>query len=179
MSEPKLPTRSEALSLLAKAGCSRSVIEHCKTVSKFAVKVGREFDKEGVKVNVQLVEVGALLHDIGRSKTHTVDHALVGAQIAQSLGLPNAVVKIIERHAGGGIPKEEAKQLGWPIKDYLPETREEKIVCYADKRVERLRTVPIGHTLRTYAASLSKNHPALVRIKKLHEEIMNTVGNLE
>lgn len=179
MSEPKLPTRSEALNFLAEAGCSRSVIEHCETVSKFAVKVSREFEKKGFKVNVQLVEIGALLHDIGRSKTHTVDHALVGAQVAQSLGLPDAVVKIIERHAGGGIPKEEAKQLGWPVKDYIPETLEEKIVCYADKRVEGLRTVPIERTLRMYAVSLDKNRPTIVGIKRLHEEIVNTVGNLE
>jgi len=179
VSEPKLPSRSEALNYLAKSGCSRSVIEHCKIVSKFAVKVGRAFEKKGVKVDLQLIEVGALIHDIGRSKTHTVDHALVGAQIARSFGLPNSIVKIIERHAGGGIPKEEAKLLGWPMRDYLPETLEEKIVCYADKRVEGLRTLPIERTLRTYAASLGQNHPALVRIKKLHEQIVNKVGNLQ
>lgn len=176
MSE-RLPTCREALNLLVKAGCSKSVIQHCKTVSTFATKIARAYQKRGYKVDVQLVRVGGLIHDIGRSKTHTVDHALVGGEIARSLGLPNSVPLIIERHAGGGIPKEEARQLGWPVRDYLPQTLEEKIVCYADKRVEGLRTVPIEQTIKAYAASLGKKHPAIKRIRQLHREISTVVGN--
>jgi uncharacterized protein len=177
VSEHKLPTRAEALDFLAKAGCSQGVIEHCKAVSKYAAKIARAYMKKGFNVDIQLVEVSALLHDIGRSKTHTVDHGIIGGEIAVSLGLPNSVVQIIQRHVGGGIPIEEAKQLGWPPKDYLPRTLEEKIVCYADKRVEGLRTVSIEKALKTYAANLGENHPALDRIKKLHEEIVAIVGD--
>lgn len=177
MSEQKLPTRAEALNSLAKAGCSPRVIEHSKTVSRFAVKIAKAFHKKGVNVDIQLVEVSGLLHDIGRSRTYSVDHAIVGGEIARSLNLPNMIVRIIERHAGGGIPKEEAKRLGWPMKDYLPRTWEEKILCYADKRVEGLRTVSIEQALRTYVANLGKNHPAIDRIKKLHEEIVGVVGD--
>jgi len=177
VSEHKLPTRAEALNYLAKAGCSRGVIEHCKAVSRFVVKVTKTFHRKGFNVDVQLVEVSGLLHDIGRSKTHSVNHGIVGGEIARSLDLPNSVIRIIERHVGGGIPKEEAKQLGWPTKDYLPQTLEEKIVCYADKRVEGLRTVPIEQVLTTYVASLGENHLAISRIKKLHEEIVSIVGD--
>jgi len=175
--EHRLPTRAEALNFLAKAGCSKGVIEHCKTVSRFAVKIAKAYCKKGFNVHVQLVEVSGLLHDIGRSKTHSVDHALVGGEIARALGLSNSIVQIIERHAGGGIPKEEAKRLGWPVKDYLPQTLEEKIVCYADKRVKGLRTVPIEQALKTYMTSLGENHPAIDRIKKLHQEIADMVGD--
>jgi uncharacterized protein len=179
VSEPKLPTHAEALDILSKAGCSEGVIAHCKTVSKFAVKIAKAFSKKGYDVNVHLVEVSGLLHDIGRSKTHGVNHALVGAQIARSFNLPDSIVHIIERHAGGGISKEEAKLLGWPAKDYLPRTLEEKIVCYADKRVEGLRTVSIERAFKPYIANLGKNHPAIDRIKKLHAEIVGTVGDVE
>jgi HD superfamily phosphodiesterase len=85
---------------------------------------------------------------------------------------------IIERHVGGGIPSGEARQLGWVAKDYLPETWEEKIVCYADKRIEGLSTVPIEQALRTYIKNLGEEHPAIVRIRKLHEEIVAVVGPL-
>jgi len=176
--ECELPTRAEALNLLKKAGCSHGVIEHCKTVSRFAVRVAKVFHNKGFKVDVHLVEASGLLHDIGRSKTHTVDHGVIGGEIASSLGLPKSITRIIERHVGGGIPREEAKLLGWPVKDYLPKTLEEKIVCYADKRVEGLRTVPIEKALRTYEAGLGKNHPAINRIKRLHEEIVSVVGDL-
>lgn len=179
MIEHRLPTSAEALNFLAKAGCSPSVIEHCKTVSRFAVKIAKVYSKKGFKVDVRLVEVSGLLHDIGRSKTHSVDHALVGGEIARALGLSNSIVQIIERHAGGGIPKEEAKRLGWPAKDYLPQTLEEKIVCYADKRVEGLRTVPIKKALKSYETRLRRNHLAISRIKKLHEEIVGIVGDLQ
>jgi len=178
VSESELLTRAEALRVLAKTGCSKRVIEHCKTVSKFAVRVAQAFKEKGVSVNIQLVEIGGLLHDIGRSKTHTVDHGFIGGQIACSLGLPQSVVKAIERHVGGGIPKEEAKRLGWPARSYLPLTWEEKIVCYADKRVEGMRTVQIRQALESYVARLGRNHPAIDRIKKLHEEIVAMVGEL-
>lgn len=179
MSEHKLPTRSEALNILEKAGCPPNVIAHCKTVSKFAVRIAKASAKHGYKVNVQLVEVSGLLHDVGRSKTHCVDHALIGGEIAQSFGLPSSIVKIIERHAGGGIPKDEAQKLGWPIRDYLPQTLEEKIVCYADKRVEGLRTVSLDQALKVYVASLGKDHPTVERIRKLHVEIVAIAGDIQ
>jgi len=179
LSEHRLPTRREALSILVKAGCPPNVVEHCKTVSAFAVKVAKACQKKSLKVDVSLVEISSLLHDIGRSKTHSVDHALVGGEIARSMGLPNSVVSIVERHAGGGIPKEEAKKLDWPAKDYLPKTLEEKIVCYADKRVEGQRIVPIEQTLKAYAVALGETHPAIERIWQLHHEITALVGNLD
>lgn len=177
MSELGLPTRAEALSLLAKAGCSESVINHCETVSKFAVRLARAYQRKGYDVDLQLVEVSGLLHDIGRSKTHTVNHGLVGGEIARSSSLPDSVIHAIERHVGGGVPKEEAKRLGWPARDYLPRTLEEKIVCYADKRVEGIRTVPMQRALKPYIRNLGNNHPAIERIRKLHEEIAAVVGD--
>jgi len=178
VSEFKLPTRTQTLRILARAGCSPRVIEHCREVSKFSVKIARAFQKKDYTVDVQLVEVAGLLHDIGRSKTHTVHHGIIGGEIAQSFDLPDAIVQVIQRHVGGGVPKEEAKQLGWPPKDYLPQTLEEKIVCYADKRVQGLRIVPIEQAIKTYMASLGENHPAIGRIKKLHEEIVSIVGDV-
>jgi uncharacterized protein len=179
VSELKLPTRREALNLLVKAGCSPGVVEHCKSVSAFAVKIAKACEKEGLKVDISLIEISALLHDIGRSKTHSVDHALVGGEIARSLGLSKSVVSVIERHAGGGISKEEAKKLGWPARNYLPKTLEEKIVCYADKRVVAQRIVSIEQTIQAYANVLGKKHPAIKRIWRLHNEITALAGNLD
>lgn len=178
MSESRLPTRTEALDILVKTGCSKRVIDHCKTVAKFSVRIAKAFQEKHGGIDIQLVEISGLLHDIGRSKTHTVDHGFIGGEIARSMALPQSVVKAIERHVGGGIPKEEAKRLGWPAKSYLPLTWEEKIVCYADKRVEGLRIVPISQALGSYVARLGRNHPAIDRIKKLHEEIVAVVGEL-
>jgi len=179
VSEHQLPTRREALNLLVKAGCSPKVVEHCKRVSAFAVKIANASQRKQPNVDIKLVEISALLHDIGRSKTHSVDHALEGGEIARAFNLPDSVVLIIERHAGGGIPKEEAKKLGWPVRDYLPKTLEEKIVCYADKRVEGLQVVPFEKTVKAYAVDLGGNHPAIRRIWELHREITALAGDLD
>lgn len=175
----RLPTRREALNLLIKAGCSPKVVEHCKRVSAFAVKIAKACKRKQPNVDVKLVEISAFLHDIGRSKTHSVDHALEGGKIARAFNLPNSVVLIIERHVGGGIPKEEAKKLGWPARDYLPKTIEEKIVCYADKRITSLRIVPFEKTLRAYAVDLGRSHPTVQRIWELHREITALAGDLD
>ena len=107
-----LPSSQVALALLFDCGCSERVIAHCKAVSALAVKFASVCQSRGYPVDVDLVEVGALLHDIGRSKTHDVSHAVVGVEIAKSLNLPEPIVSIIEHHIGGGISADEAKELG-------------------------------------------------------------------
>jgi uncharacterized protein len=131
----------EAIVLLIKAGCSSSVIEHCKTVAGYARKIAFDVDncdrKRGGQINIDMncIIIGGLLHDIGRSKTHGIDHAVVGARIAGEIGLNEKLASIIERHIGAGITMDEALVLGLPAKDYLPLTIEEKIVAHADNLV--------------------------------------------
>jgi uncharacterized protein len=172
----RLPLQDKAIRLLEKSSCPPNVIQHCKTVAKFAVKMARILQEKGFRVDIELVETGALLHDIGRSKTHTVDHAIVGAKIAESAGMPEAVSKIIERHVGGGIPQDEAVKLGWPEKNYLPETLEERIVAYADKLVEGNKKVPINKTIAQFSRKLGKDHPSISRLKALDEEFQLLLG---
>ena len=173
----KLPSAQKALTLLSECGCSKKVIAHCKAVSALAVKFAEACKKRGLSVDVELVLVGALLHDIGRSKTHGINHSIVGVEIAKSLNLPEPIVAIIGRHIGGGITAEEAKELGWPVKDYLPTTLEEKLVTYADKLIEGCRVVPITNTLDKFSRELGGNHPAIDRIIRLHEELVPLIGD--
>jgi len=175
----RLPSKRKALKLLFQAGCSPAVIEHCKAVAAVAIKIARACEKKGLNVDIQLVEIGALLHDIGRSRTHSVNHAVVGMEIAKSLGLPDKLVSIIGHHIGGGITVDEARRLGWPVKSYVPQTLEEKIVAYADKLIEGLRMVSIEQTLEKLSRELGETHPAIERVKKLHAEISSIIGDFD
>ncbi len=156
----------EALALLVKCGCSPNVIEHCKTVAeharKIAVNIRECAEKKGqpIDIDMEAVFLGGLLHDIGRSRTHGINHAVEGTKIAIENGLSDKLVNIIERHIGAGITREDAKLLGLPAKDYLPVTLEEKIVAHADNLVFGSK---IG-TLNELVASLRK--------KKLDEKII-------
>lgn len=164
-----LPNREQAIELLHKNNCPPQVISHCIAVADIAVEIASKLQRNGQSINIELVEVGALLHDIGRSKIHTIDHAIVGAQIANSVGLPETVIKIIKRHVGAGITLEEAKELGWPRDVYTPETLEEKVVSYADKLIDNSKLVPI----ETEIKRLQKKNKiqAAERVRKLHQEI--------
>lgn len=168
-----------ALSFLSKSGCSENVISHCKSVSALAVKFAIICKRKGFVIDENLVRVGALLHDIGRSKTHDVDHAVVGVEIAKSFDLPKIVLSIIERHIGGGISANEAKELGLPIKDYFPLTLEEKIVSYSDKLIEGSRIVSIEITVQNLSKKLGENHPAINHVIMLHKELLPLIGDFD
>jgi uncharacterized protein len=171
----KLPSREQALQLLREHQCSAKAINHCKAVTKLALETANTLKERGLKIDSELVEVGALLHDIGRSKTHTVHHAVVGAEIAKSAGLPDSVISIIKRHVGGGITAGEAEKLGWPEDVYVPITLEEKIVSYADKLVENAKRVPIEITIEKLSKELKPD--AAERVRKIYEEIANLIGD--
>jgi len=165
----RLPNREQAIKLLLENGCSVQVISHCQAVTDRALEIAGKLEQRGLKVDMQLVEAGAMLHDLGRSKTHAVDHSLVGAQIAASIGLPEAIVNIIKRHVGAGITDEEAHWLGWPQDVYVPQTLEEKVVAYADKLIDQSKQIPIEVEIERLKAE--RKDEAAERVRKLHEEI--------
>jgi uncharacterized protein len=171
----ELPSREQALQLLFENGCSAKVINHCKAVTKLALETANILKEKGLKIDSELVEVGALLHDVGRSKTHTVHHAVVGAEIAEAAGLPDSVVSIIKRHVGGGITPREAAKLGLPKGVYVPITLEEKIVSYADKLIENSKRVPIDAIIEKLSGELK--YDAAERVRKLYEEITGLIGD--
>ncbi len=123
----RYPDEKECMELLKRAGCRGPVIRHVLQVSALAVKMA-----EKCGADVELVRAGALLHDIGRGKTHGIEHAVVGAALLREWGYPEELVRIVERHIGAGITADEAERIGLPKKDYIPETLEERIVTEAD-----------------------------------------------
>jgi uncharacterized protein len=122
-------------------------------------------------VDLELVRIGALLHDIGRSQTHGVTHAYVGSRMLRDSGLPDPIIKIVERHIGAGIPSNEAVDLGLPEKDFIPQTIEEKIVAYADKLVDCNRRMSFKEACAQFTDVLGFTHPAVSRFQALHSEL--------
>lgn len=173
MSE-NLPSRKEALVFLKEIGCSQEVINHSAAVANLALTTANTIHDRGVNVDVHLVEVGAILHDVGRSVTHTVDHAVEGAKIAKKADLPESIISIIKRHVGGGITQNEALKLGWKNDIYMPLTNEEKIVSYADKLIEKSKIAPIENTIEKLIKE--KKIEASKRVRILYNEIKTLLG---
>ena len=140
------------------------------------MRIANVFKSKGYRVDLRLVESGALLHDLGRGQTHGIEHGAVGGQMARQLDMPMELAHIIERHVGAGLSQEEARRNKLPRGSYIPETLEEKIVCYADKLIEGAHEVGIDSTIDNFAKELGSDHPAIKRLQDLHKEMTAVLG---
>nr|WP_302578777.1 TIGR00295 family protein [Methanobrevibacter arboriphilus] len=156
------------IKLLKEEGCPDWVIEHSLAVCNKAKEISKNFD-----VSQELIEEAALLHDIGRSKTNDIDHAIIGANLAIEKGFSNEVASIIEKHVGSGISKKEAIELGLPEKDYIPSTIEEKIISHADNLIHGIEEVDIEFIVNKWKNYQINNlEESIDRLKKAHEELI-------
>jgi uncharacterized protein len=168
-----LPTREQAIEILKRNGCQPKVIAHCQAVASLALELADQFNAKNFLVDSALVEAGALLHDLGRSKTHSVNHLIEGVKIAKAEGLPDSVICIIKRHVGAGITSDEAQRLGWPQDNYIPQSLEEKIVCYADKCIGSDNRIPVEVTIQQLHDQ--KLDDAAERVRKLDNELKRSL----
>ncbi len=129
--------------LLAREGCSRKVIAHCRTVTAIAM----EYVHEDSLADPDLVLAGSVLHDIGRSRTHSIGHAQAGAAICRGLGQPESVARIVECHTGAGLTADECTLLGLLPIDCMPATLEERIITNADNLAAGKRRISIEQDL--------------------------------
>jgi len=160
-------------SLLSKL-CSRDVVMHSLAVSLYTYELASKLKNRGYNIDLDLAVFGALLHDIGRSRTHGIKHGVEGGRIVREHNLGEELALIVERHIGGGIPKEEAVKLGLPPRDYIPRTLEEKLVAHCDNLISGTRRVDINFVVEKFKRRLGCkdiNHPVIMRIIRLNNEI--------
>lgn len=121
------------IEILRQAGVSEDDIAHCIKVAEKALEIANRI---GCDLDMELVGRGALFHDLGKAKTHAIEHGIVGAQIGKQIGLAENITAIMEKHIRGGLTPEEARELNLPVKDYTLDKLEERIVIYADRLVD-------------------------------------------
>ena len=161
-----LPSYEQALEVLGESGCSEEIIKHVQAVSEYGAQVAASCHG----ANVDLVRIGGLLHDIGRCKSHQINHGVVGAQILKRKNIDERIVHIAERHVGAGITAAEAASLGLPAGTYVPQTIEEKIVAAVDNLIEGSKRISIDEALTAFKREI-KDQSIINRIKDLHEEV--------
>ena len=156
------------IELLKKENTPENVIDHSLAVYKKAMEIAANFDD----ADKDLIRKGALLHDIGRSKTHGITHAIEGVEIAKKYGYGEDVLNIIERHIGAGITECEAEKLGLPVKSYLPETIEEKIVAHADNLTSGSKEVDIDFVMKKWKRRIDDSEDNIERLIRLDDELI-------
>jgi uncharacterized protein len=168
------------IDVLRTAGMSEDDITHSVHVAEKALEIARRIG--GNAINQELVGRGALFHDLGKTRTHEMEHGKIGAELGKKIGLPDEVTAIMEKHIRGGLTEGEARELGLPVKDYTLRKLEERIVIYADRLVdiihdgivkvasERDAEDRFEQILRSYP-KYGKNQITLERYLGYHREI--------
>ena len=167
--------------LLRNAGVSEDDIAHSIKVAEKALEIAYRTNKD---LDFEFVGRGALFHDLGKAKTHEIEHGKIGAEMGKAMGLPEGINAIMEKHIRGGLTDEEAIELNLPVKDYTLKTLEERIIIYADRLVDIItedivsideeieaeeRFEEILQTIPKYG----KNDITLTRYLGYHREIQN------
>ncbi len=91
------------------------------------------------------LEEAAMLHDLGIFRCDApgiccmgtepyICHGRLGAEIMRGEGYPRHA-RVCERHTGAGLTVDDivSQQLPLPHENFLPESMEEQVICYADK----------------------------------------------
>ena len=147
----------------------RVLVLHSRQVADLAVRLGQRLIDKGVPVDLEFVEEAAMLHDIGMCCTDAlgihcygtepyIRHGILGRQMLDAIGLFRHG-RVCERHTGAGITAAEIIDQHLPIdppRDLLPESVEEKLVCYADKFFSKSRLDEPPKTLERVRKSLAK-----------------------
>ncbi|TAN42927.1 MAG: HDIG domain-containing protein [Nitrospirae bacterium] len=172
------------IEILRSSGVSDDDIAHCKKVAEKALEIAK---RTGANLDLELVGRGALFHDLGKAKTHAMEHGKIGAEMGVQLGLPQAITDIMEKHIRGGLTRSEAVELGLPVKDYTLNSLEERIVIYADRLVDiiidgiviisdELEAETNFETILKAIPKYGKNELTLQRYLGYHREIQGLIG---
>jgi len=161
----------------------KKVLEHSKAVQKVALRIAEDIVANGHHVDIKFLIGACLLHDIGRFKTgkngkDIIQHGVLGAEILRKEGLDERYTLVCERHLGSGISKEDIQEQGLdlPLKDYIPESIEEKIISYADSLIFGNREGTIEEVYERYRKEVGEK--LVEKTKKLHEAVERLRGKL-
>jgi len=122
-----------------------NIRRHSLLVTEVALFLGRQLNRNSLRLDLAVVEAGALLHDIGKMQGIRTgeNHALLGAKMLSERVDP-AVSRIVGEHI-----YLEAPLIAGPITESL-------LVNYSDKRVKHDTVVSVEERYHDLIARYSK-----------------------
>ena len=139
---------------------------HVRAVADFALGLARKHPE--LELDEAFIYEAAMLHDIGIFLTDAprihcygseeyLCHGYLGAELLRSIGLERHA-RVCERHTGTGLTKEVIERNGWnlPVKDFVPETLEEQLICFADKFFSKTKFLHEPRTFEQVVESMRK-----------------------
>lgn len=149
------------------------LVRHSEAVGRKAMECAEAHPE--LMIDRGFLRDAALLHDIGifltdapgiecHGKLPYICHGIAGARLIREecgalLGedRAEALARVCERHTGAGLTAADIRvqHLPLPERDYLPETLEEKLICYADKFFSKGSDLDAEKPLDRVRASMS------------------------
>ncbi len=153
-----------------------TLVDHSRQVTQKSLEIADAVPH--MMPDRNFLEKAAMLHDIGIFLTDApsigcsgdkpyICHGWLGRQALDKLNLPREYGLVCERHTGAGISKKNihTNNLPLPLRDMIPVSLEEKIICVADKYfsksprqkqktlttaqvIQNLEKIDIGHAKR-------------------------------
>jgi uncharacterized protein len=150
-----IPNKDECLALMEAHGMLPNIREHSFAVMHVARSLGEALTDAGFHLSLPLVEIGALLHDLGKTACLGTlnNHADYGAGILEELGYPH-VAQLVREHVHLYDDIVDARGL-----------REAELVNYADKRVLHDEVVTLLDRFADIRRRYGRTPEALARIK--------------
>jgi uncharacterized protein len=150
-----IPSWAQCLELMDTHGMLPNIREHSFRVMQVAIFLGNALTDAGFDLSLPLVEIGALLHDLGKTPClgSLNNHAEYGAGILEELGYPH-VAQVVREHV----------HLYADIIDGRP-VREAELVNYADKRVLHDEVVTLQDRFADLEVRYGRTPEALARIQ--------------
>ncbi|MCF0186027.1 MAG: HD domain-containing protein [Bacteroidaceae bacterium] len=156
------------------------LISHSQQVAELAVELGKKYNNtHEAKLDLEFVYEAAMLHDIGMCKTHApsifchgnlpyLRHGLEGYEMLMGLNLPRHA-RVCARHTGTGLTAEEISEQNLPLPhiDLLPETLEEKVICYADKFFSKSKIGPAKPIIEVRDSMIKFGQATVARFDEL------------
>ena len=133
------------------------LICHGEAVARKALEIAVRPCLASEEIDRDFLYTASMLHDIGMIFTNAPEvecsggapyllHGILGAEYLREMGLEE-YARVAERHLNLGVTREDIRRenLPFPDRDMMPETLEEKIICFADKfhsKVPKSLTIP-------------------------------------
>ena len=156
----KIPTRVECEAILAGLHVEEPIVRHSRKVAEVANKIAGALLRSGVELSTELVQAGALLHDVAKGQPN---HAAAGASILRRMDF-DRVAELVATHTELGS---------------FADLDERAIVYLADKLVRGVKVVALKERFAPALTRFRKDAEALNAVRRRMQDARNVARAVE
>ncbi len=155
-----IPNKDCCYALMERYHVPPHIREHCALVSRVAVALAKELNKNGETLDINAIAAAALLHDMTKSNSVNTqeNHAQTAARLLASLGY-HRIAAIVNAH------------ISVPLIANASGVTEEEVVNYADKRVRHNTVVSLNERFRDLMRRYGKTETSRHHIARLKTHV--------